>query len=324
MDKIELLTCTDDLKNCPEDLEIYLEELREEIENFCNVHKNCSIDNLYNISTSLAVWSAQIDMQYAKKCCEEGSTEEVLESSEPIVYPKTRKVGTKTLLKGSLDISNIFSSLSYKREFNREHPDYFEPEGLLVFSGGQGTGKTLSAVQYVIKLCECYPRAILCSNVDIVGLPKYTEVIEYDGIDSLTSISNGEYGVIYFIDEIHLEFNSLESKNIDIDVMIEISQQRKQRKHIVGTTQVYGRMAKPLREQIKNVVVCKNYFNLVQFNWLIDGDKTTEKDGKLQIEKTKLYVWFHSPSLYGCYDTYAKMRRYNKEWKGRKRVDNYV
>ena len=263
MDKIELLNCTDDLKDCPEDLEIYLEELREEIENFCNVHKNCSIDNIYTISTALAVWSAQLDMQYAKESCEVEAAEEVLDSSEPIVYPKTKKVGMKTLLKGSLDISNVFSSLSYKRKFDREHPDYFEPEGLLVFCGGQGAGKTLSAVQYVIKLCECYPRAKLCTNVDIVGLPEYTEVIEYDGIDSLTSISNGEYGVIYLIDEIHLEFNSLESKNIDIDVMIEISQQRKQRKHIVGTTQVYGRMAKPLREQIKNVVVCKNFFKLL-------------------------------------------------------------
>ncbi|MFQ9701887.1 MAG: hypothetical protein ACLR0U_04940 [Enterocloster clostridioformis] len=45
------------------------------------------------------------------------------------------------------------------------------------------------------------------------------------------------------IDEIHLEFNSLESKNIDIEVMIEVSQQRKQRKHIIGTSQVYEWLA---------------------------------------------------------------------------------
>lgn len=39
--------------------------------------------------------------------------------------------------------------------------------GLLVFCGGQGSGKTLSAVQYVKKLCEQYPRAILVTNVKI-------------------------------------------------------------------------------------------------------------------------------------------------------------
>lgn len=84
--------------------------------------------------------------------------------------------------------------------------------------------------------------------------------IEYDGLDTLKNIENGEYGVIYLIDELHLELNSLESKNIDIDVMTEISQQRKQRKHIVGTSQVYMRLAKPLREQIFNVVLCRKFF----------------------------------------------------------------
>lgn len=60
---------------------------------------------------------------------------------------------------------------------------------------------------------------------------EYTYVcIEYDGLDCLKAISNDEYGVVFFIDELHLELNSLESKNVDIEIMIEISQQRKQRK----------------------------------------------------------------------------------------------
>lgn len=95
--------------------------------------------------------------------------------------------------------------------------------------------------------------------VQIDGLPEETEVVEYDGLNCLKTLENGYYGVIYLIDEIHLEFNSLESKNIDIEVMIEVSQQRKQRKHIIGTSQVYGRLAKPFREQIRNVVLCSNF-----------------------------------------------------------------
>lgn len=110
------------------------------------------------------------------------------------------------------------------------------------------------------------------------GLPAHTAVIDYDGIESLTSHNNGYAGVIYFIDEIHLEFNSLESKNVPIEVMIEVSQQRKQRKHIVGTSQVYMRMAKPFREQIKNVVICKNFFKVLQYNRLIDGDSSYEQN----------------------------------------------
>ena len=186
-----------------------------------------------------------------------------------------------------------------------------------------GSGKTLSAVQYVKKVCELYPKCILCTNTKIDGLPKYTRVIDYEGIESLTKIENGKEGVLYFIDEIHLEFNSLESKNVPIEVMIEVSQQRKQRKHIVGTSQVYMRMAKPFREQIKNVVICKNFFKSIQFNRLIDGDSAIEKNGKLVFDTVKYSVWFHSPELYGSYDTYAKMKRYRNEWHGVARQDIY-
>lgn len=221
-----------------------------------------------------------------------------------------------SMLEGSLNPKHIFEILKYRRKFSREHPDYFDPEGLLVFCGSQGSGKTLSAVQYVKKLCIEYPRAILVTNTKINGLPAHTAVVDYEGIESLTKYENGEFGVIYFIDEIHLEFNSLESKNVPIEVMVEISQQRKQRKHIIGTSQVYMRMAKPLREQIKNVVICKNILGCLQINRLVNGETAREVDGELKFDTTKLFLWFHSPELYSSYDTYAKMKRYSKEWKG--------
>lgn len=221
------------------------------------------------------------------------------------------------LLDGSMNPYNIVRVVQHNQAFYAEHPDYFRPEGLLIFCGAQGSGKTLSAVQYVKKLCEEYPNAILCTNVEIHGLNPDTVVVEYDGLDCLKNLENGYRGVIFFIDEIHLEFNSLESKNIDIEVIIEISQQRKQRKHIIGTTQVYGRMAKPLREQIKNVVLCNCICRVFQINTLIDGAKSYEKDGKLVTDTVKRFYWFHRPELYDSYDTYAKMRRYKNEWKGR-------
>lgn len=227
------------------------------------------------------------------------------------------------LLRGSLNPKNLIDLAKYKRNFRKENPDYFYPEGLLVFCGSQGSGKTLSAVQYVKKLCIEYPRAVLVTNTKINGLPAHTAVVSYDGIESLTSHENGLCGVIYFIDEIHLEFNSLESKNVPIEVMIEVSQQRKQRKHIVGTSQVYMRMAKPLREQIKNVVICKNFFKCIQFNKLIDGESAHEENGKLKFDTVKNIIWFHSPKLYNSYDTYAKMKRYRKEWKGVSRNNNF-
>lgn len=230
------------------------------------------------------------------------------------------RVSSSEYLRGSMNPANVFKVAKHNSEFYKAHPDYFRPEGLLIFCGEQGSGKTLSAVQYVKKLCWDYPKAILCTNVDIKGLPPLTRVVEYDGLDCLKSLENGYQGVIYLIDEIHLEFNSLESKNIDIEIMVEVSQQRKQRKHIVGTTQVYGRLAKPFREQIRNVVLCSNICRVLQLNRLIDGSKSREEDGKLITETSKSFFWFHTPALYDCYDTYAKMRRYRNEWQGR-RID---
>lgn len=221
-------------------------------------------------------------------------------------------------MKGSSNIFDLYRSLHYKSQFRKSHPDYFDPDGLLVFSGPQGSGKTISAVQYCKRVLSQYPQCIFVTNVDISGLPSSTSVVEYNGLDTLFSVSNGYNGVLYLIDEIHLEFNSLESKNISIEEMTEFAQQRKQRKHIVGTSQVFMRLAKPLREQVKRVVLCKNYFGLLQHNTEIDGTTAVEEGGHLIAAVTGSYWWFHTPSLYGSYDTYAKMHRYKDEWNGRK------
>lgn len=228
------------------------------------------------------------------------------------------------LLKGSLNPLNVIKWIKYKIRFAKEHPGYFYPSGLMIFSGAQGNGKTLSAVQYITKLSFEYPNAIICTNTQINTLNPKSKVIEYDGLDCLKNIENGELGVVYFIDEIHLEMNSLESKNIDIDIMTEISQQRKQRKHIVGTSQVFCRMAKPLREQAKDVIITKNYFGFLQWNKLVDAETAVEKDGKLVAEVKKRFIWFHTPELYGSYDTYAKMKRYRDEWQGKPRKEYVI
>lgn len=282
------------------------------------------------------------------------------------------------LLSGSMNPFNILKIIKYRLEFTKQHPNYFIPEGLLVFCGSQGAGKTLSAVQYCSKCLDKYENSIFCTNVEIKDYPincfyrrrtlkennieknivdYYTLsgnqlvrrvvsfyesgeqkseitnfdvigfngriVIEYNGLDCLKEIENGEQGVLYLIDEIHLEFNSLESKNIPIEVMIEVSQQRKQRKHIVGTSQVYMRMAKPFREQIKNVVTCRNFFKCIQWNRLIDGETSHEENGKLCFDTQKYILWFHTPKVYKTYDTYKKMKRYRNEWKGVSRTNIY-
>lgn len=262
-------------------------------------------------------------------------------------------------LQNSLSIKNLIDTIKWKLNEKKTHPLFFRTFGTCVFCGAQGEGKTLSAVQYVLNLCRYYQRCVLVTNVAIKDRPfnaylkKFPSgnyhlcskkddriittdsillrssdddfepiTVEYTGLDMLKYVNNNEYGVIFLIDEIHLELNSLESKNVDIEVMVEISQQRKQRKHIVGTSQVFMRMAKPLREQIHDIIICKCLFGVIQLNKWIKGETATEKDGKLVADVKRYFIWPHSPEYYQQYNTYTKMRRYNKEWKGRKRVDN--
>ena len=163
----------------------------------------------------------------------------------------------------------------------------------------------------------------LITTEDIIEGKFKNVTVQYTGLDCLKYINNGRCGVLFFIDEIHLELNSLESKNVPVEVMVEISQQRKQRKHIVGTSQRYNRMAKPLREQVKDIVACKNFFGCIQYNKLIDGGSTHEVNGELAYDIKRRMLWFHSPEMYKAYDTYVKMRRYNNEWQGRPQLATY-
>lgn len=215
--------------------------------------------------------------------------------------------------KNSKSLKNVIDYLKYKFKFASEHPDYFDADGLLVFVGSQGTGKTLSAVNYVYNLMEMYPNCILVTNLLLTGYEfDYKRVFPFKDNDDLMKYSNGEQGVIFLIDEIQLYLNSLESKNVNMEVMTQIAQQRKQRKHIVTTSQVFGRMAKPLREQFSNVIVCKNFLGCVQINKLVDrdsleSDNSTSTDITGKVKKT--FFWFHSPKMYGRYDTYYVIER---------------
>lgn len=224
-------------------------------------------------------------------------------------------MGRDYSLKGSLNPSLPIETLEYNREFRKAHPDFFPHSGITIFSGSQGSGKTLSMVQAARKILNKYPKCILCSNTDIKGLPEGVDVRPYEGISSLVDIENGEYGVLYCIDEIHLEFNSLESKSIPIEVFTEISQQRKQRKAIFGTSQLFVRLAKPFREQASRVVMCSSFLGLLQYNVVYDGASLMEDKGGFTGDILGRYLWFHSPELYQSYDTYAKIRRYGNVWK---------
>lgn len=249
-------------------------------------------------------------------------------------------------LKEKSKVTNILNVISFNRDFYQKHPNYFRPDGLLMFCGPQGSGKTLSAVNYVYKLLELYPYAKIVTNVELQSFPivrfcdyiisknliekelskkekeqlyqKYLEenrVFLFQEAKDLTRYKNGFQGIIYLIDEIQLYFNSLGSKNIDMDVMKQISQQRKQRIHIVATSQVFGRMSKQLREQFDTVIYCeKKFFGYMQKNSLIDRDSIDSQEStgtNLKGTVKKVYRYFKDPTWFNRYDTYKVIENKN-------------
>lgn len=225
----------------------------------------------------------------------------------------------KDLLWGSRKLSNVLESWKYDLEFKKAHPDYFMPDGIVVFTGRQGAGKTLSAVNYIWKLSQRYPDVMIVSNCAL-NLKDYKhDVIRYQGYEHFAKLDNGYKGIILFLDEIQSEFNSLDSKNIDPVWFQVISMQRKRRLHVVGTAQIFSRVAKAWREQFSNVVECNSVLKYVQFNRLIDAQNAKEVDGELIYDVSKPRFWFRYPECYTFYDTWERVKKVeDNNRKGRK------
>ncbi len=220
---------------------------------------------------------------------------------------------------GSLNPINIIKTIKHNILFARNNPDYFYPAGIWVFCGAQGSGKTLSAVQCLKKICKRYPKAKVCSNIEIKGIDN--EIIPFTDYEQLKSLDNGIEGIIFFLDELHVLWNSLESKEIPISEMACFCQMRKNRRVIIGTSQVYSRIAKPIREQLQYVIDCKNFFGLLQFNKITDPSDSIEQDGNIVSKVVGLKLWFHNPDLYNSYDTLFKIEKAERVKKKGKKHD---
>lgn len=193
--------------------------------------------------------------------------------------------------------------------------DFFRPVGVSVYVGWQGSGKTLSAVRHVDAIMKRYPKAKLITNIKFnASLIDYEDrITEFQTVDELAKllvgVNNGKFGVIYLIDEIHTYFNSLDSKNIPPYIFTEIAQQRKQRKCIVGTSQLWDRMAKPFREQATNEIQCSTHFGILTIQRVVDAStlKMDDKTGRSVGTVIKRGWFFQDRRIRELYDTFQKV-----------------
>lgn len=177
--------------------------------------------------------------------------------------------------------------------------DVFPYLGLWLFTGSQGSGKTLLAMHAIVDLLKAYPKCKLVSNINVYGL----NAIPYTGIKDFDRYHNGDHGIIYLIDEIHTLFSSLESASMPVSTLTVWSQNRKNRRLIIGTTQRFTRAAKGLREQTTWHYSCHRTL----FNWLFRYQVVSGEDyddaGKY-VGDRKIPNHFYVPNV-------SVMRTYN-------------
>lgn len=186
------------------------------------------------------------------------------------------------------------------------NPDEFKEYGLHMFCGEQGSGKTISVVEMLLRMKEIYPRVKIRTNM----FYKYQDA-PIENWQDLIKNENGEYGQIEVLDEIQTWFSSMESKSFPPEMLTEISQQRKQRKMLIGTAQVFSRIAKPIREQT-TFVYCP--MTLLGCLTIVRKTKPEYWDDEKQVFKRyiKTYFFVHNSKIRNAFDTYEKIERYSK------------
>lgn len=139
-------------------------------------------------------------------------------------------------------------------------PEFFRYQGLIIFEGRQGSGKTISMVEFILRMQEEYPLSITTTNFGLKSQNK-----ELKSWEMLIDYKNGKQGVIVGMDELQNWFSSNDSKNFPPEMLGIITQNRKNRRIILGTSQNFYLLAKAIRSQATEVRRCTTLFRLYNY-----------------------------------------------------------
>ncbi len=182
------------------------------------------------------------------------------------------------------------------------------PTGSVVWKGYQGSGKTLSLIHYAYEMKKEFPKCRIYSNVILYDID-YIYISNDFILNEALTYQNGADGVLIILDEAHLYFNKKDG--IPLDVLTCISQQRKDRRRLCFTSQIWEELDISLRKQVKEVVNCSNIFGLIQINSIYDGESITydKLKGDWIAKKLRTEIFKHNDKLYNKYDTRQKVIR---------------
>lgn len=185
-------------------------------------------------------------------------------------------------------------------------PEFFKYQGLILYCGDQGAGKTISMIHDTRQIQLEYPKAKCLSNCAY----KYQNA-ELKHWKQMLNYKNDKKGVIIQMDEIQTWFCSLASKDMPPEMIEQISQNRKQRRVWFGTAQRFNRVAKPIREQTVEV---RNCITLLKCITIVHRVKPIiDSEGNVEKFKSLGWYWFvHDDELRDMYDTYKVIESLTK------------
>lgn len=183
--------------------------------------------------------------------------------------------------------------------------DPFPYAGMWLFSGQQGSGKTLLMMHLLRQIIDECPNCNIVSNISIYGVPSYV----YTGIEDFEKYANGADGTVFVIDEIHTLFNSLESKNMPLSTMQVWCQNRKNRRLILGTSQRFTRISKGVREQATWNYECKKGIGGLLYSYRVYDGASYDDNGNYIEELPKLNFYIPQVSVMRMYNTLEVVKR---------------
>lgn len=188
--------------------------------------------------------------------------------------------------------------MQYIKDYFDRDPEFFRHQGCIIYTGRQGNGKTIAMVEQCYNWQREYPKAKVITNLGYA-----LQDDELNGWEALIDYKNGIQGVICLIDEMQNWFSSNQSRNFPPEMLEVITQNRKNRRVIMGTAQSFNRLAKPIREQATEVRKCWTLFGCVTIVQRVIPELNSAGD-VIKWRHRGFYYFVHTDVIRESYDTY--------------------
>ena len=184
--------------------------------------------------------------------------------------------------------------------------DFFKYQGMVVYCGRQGAGKTIGMIKHATDMLKEYPKSKCISNLDYTlsddHLVHWKQLIDY---------KNDIFGVVVLMDELQNWFSSNQSRNFPPEMLSVITQNRKNRRIILGTSQSFHLLAKSIRSQVTEVRECFTLAGCITF--VRRRYPVLDHSGDVVEWKNRgFYFFVHTKDLRESYDTWAVVESLSK------------